>query len=72
MGFLGDAQKLSAIVLPELDMEVFALDLELFRLNDVIHFFEPGWSLALPGKQMEEQFQTETSLGPSDFHCRLR
>src|SRR6266496_4020090 len=38
MSFLSDTQEPSAIVLPELDVEVLALDLQFFRLDDVVHF----------------------------------
>ena len=36
-----DPQELPAVVFPELDMKVFALNLELFRLNDIIHSRSP-------------------------------
>ena len=38
VSFFSDAQELATIVLPELDVEVFALDLQFFRLDDIIHF----------------------------------
>lgn len=38
MSFLGDAQELPAIVLAELHIEMLALNLQFFRLDDVIHF----------------------------------
>jgi hypothetical protein len=38
VSFLGDTQKSTALILPELDVEVFALNLQFFRLDDVIHF----------------------------------
>jgi hypothetical protein len=38
MSFLRDAQEFSAVVLPELDVEMLALNLQFFRLDDVIHF----------------------------------
>lgn len=37
MSFLGNAQELASIVLAELNVEVLALNLELFGLNDVVH-----------------------------------
>ena len=40
MSFLGDAQEFPAIVLTELHIEMLALNLQFFRLDDVIHF--PG------------------------------
>jgi|SRR5438876_667399 len=38
VSFLGDAQKSSAVILPELHVEMLALDLQFSRLDDVIHF----------------------------------
>src|SRR6266404_414615 len=38
MSFLGDAQEFPAIVLTELHIEMLALNLQFFRLDDVIHF----------------------------------
>jgi hypothetical protein len=37
MRFFSDSQKLSAIVLSQFDVEIFAFDLKLPRLDDVIH-----------------------------------
>jgi hypothetical protein len=34
---LGDTQEFTAIVFPELDVEMLALDLEFFGLDDMIH-----------------------------------
>ena len=39
VGFLGDAQEFPAVVLPELHVEMLALDLQLSRLDNVIHFY---------------------------------
>jgi len=38
MSFLGDSEKPATVILPELDEEVFALNLEFARFNDIIHF----------------------------------
>lgn len=38
MSFLSDAEEFAAIVLPELDVEMLALDLDFSGLDDVIHF----------------------------------
>ena len=38
VSFLGDAQESPAVVLAELHVEVLALNLQFFRLDDVIHF----------------------------------
>jgi len=38
VSFLSDTQEPAALILPELDVEVLALNLQLFRLDDVIHF----------------------------------
>ncbi len=39
VSFLGDAQEPPAVVLPELHVEMLALDLQFSRLDDVIHFY---------------------------------
>src|SRR6476660_7629565 len=38
MSFLSDAQEFTAVVLPEFDIEMLALNLQFFRLDDVVHF----------------------------------
>ena len=38
VSFLSDAQEPPAIILPELDVEVLALNLQFFGLDDVVHF----------------------------------
>jgi hypothetical protein len=38
MSFLSDTQEFTSVVLPELDVEVLALNLQFFRLDDVVHF----------------------------------
>ena len=38
MSFLCDTQESTAVVLPELDIEMLALNLQFFRLDDVVHF----------------------------------
>ena len=38
VSFLGDTQEPAALIFPELDVEVLALNLQFFRLDDVIHF----------------------------------
>jgi hypothetical protein len=38
MSFLSDTQEFAAVVLPELDVEMLALNLQFFRLDDVVHF----------------------------------
>src|SRR5215813_7140595 len=38
VSFLGDPQELAALIFPELDIKVLALNLQFFRLDDVIHF----------------------------------
>ena len=38
MSFLSDTQESAAVVLPELDIEMLALNLQFFRLDDVVHF----------------------------------
>jgi len=38
MSFLGDAQESPAVVFAELHVEMLALNLQFFRVDDVIHF----------------------------------
>src|SRR5205814_10017145 len=38
VSFLCDTQESTALILPELDVEMLALNLQFFRLDDVIHF----------------------------------
>jgi len=38
VSFLGDPQEPAALIFPELDIEMLALDLQFFRLDDVVHF----------------------------------
>jgi hypothetical protein len=39
MSFLNDTQEFSALIFAELNVEMLPLDLQFFRLDDVIHFF---------------------------------
>jgi hypothetical protein len=38
VSFLGDPQEPAALIFPELDIEMLALNLQFFRLDDVVHF----------------------------------
>jgi hypothetical protein len=38
MSFLGDPQKSTALIFPELDVEMLAFNLQFSRLDDVVHF----------------------------------
>ena len=38
MSFLSDTQEFTTVVLPELDIEMLALNLQFFRLDDVVNF----------------------------------
>ena len=38
MSLLSDTQEPAALIFPELDVEVLALNLQFFRLDDVVHF----------------------------------
>ena len=38
VSFLSDTQEPPALILPELDVEMLPLNLQFFRLDDVIHF----------------------------------
>jgi len=39
--FFRDAQKLAAVVLAQLDVKILPFDLQLLRVDDVIHFLRP-------------------------------
>jgi hypothetical protein len=53
VSFLGDAQESPAVVLTEFHVEMLALDLQLSRLNDVIHFYLRPPTLPYPVWAME-------------------
>src|SRR5215510_1631385 len=38
MSFFGDTQESTAVVLPEFHVEMLPLNLQFFRLDDVVHF----------------------------------
>src|SRR4030095_13214529 len=38
VSFLGDTQEPAALIFPELDIEVLALNLQFFCFDDVVHF----------------------------------
>ena len=38
VSFLCDTQEFTALIFPELDIEMLALNLQFFRLDDVVHF----------------------------------
>jgi hypothetical protein len=38
VSFLSDTQEFAAVVLPELNIEMLALNLQFFRVDDVVHF----------------------------------
>ena len=56
MSFLSDTQEFAAVVLPELDIEMLALNLQFFRLDDVVHFALRPPSLGSRNREMEEKF----------------
>jgi hypothetical protein len=56
VSFFGDAQESSAVVLPELHVEVFALNLQFSRLNNVIHFYLEAAEFRQWNSGMEEKF----------------
>jgi len=55
MSFFGDAQESSALVFPELHVEMLALNLQFSRLDNVIHFFLRPPTLPHPFWGMEEK-----------------
>jgi hypothetical protein len=54
VSFLSDAQELAALIFPELDVKVLALNLQFFRLDDVVHFALRPPSLGTPGSQWKK------------------
>ena len=58
VGFFGDAQKLSAIILAKFDVKIFALNLKLARLNDVIHL-QSGRDSAPLTNERKAKFQLQ-------------
>jgi hypothetical protein len=54
MSFLGDAQESPAIVLAELHVEMLALNLQFFRLDDVVHFALRSPSLGTGGRKWKK------------------
>lgn len=55
VSFLGDTQEPAALIFPELDVEVLALNLQFSRLDDVIHFCLKGADFGHWSCQMEEK-----------------
>ena len=56
MSFLRDTQESTALVFPELDIEVLALNLQFSRLDDVIHFVSEAIEFREWNSGMEEKF----------------
>jgi hypothetical protein len=54
--FLGDAQEFPAIVLAEFHVEMFALDLQVPSLNEIIHVCKKPRSLGRSGSKREAVF----------------
>jgi hypothetical protein len=55
MSLLGDAQEFSTLIFAELNVEMLPFDLQLFRLDDVIHLFLRAPTLPYTGCGMEEK-----------------
>jgi hypothetical protein len=64
MSFLGDAQESPTLVFSELHVEMFALNLQFSRFDDVIHFPLKAPTLPHPFWGMEEK-----SAGFVEFLC---
>ena len=56
MSFLGDTQESTALIFPELDVEMLALNLQFSRLDDVIHFASEVAEFRQSTLRMEEKF----------------
>jgi hypothetical protein len=56
VSFFGDAQESSAVVFTELHIEVFALNLQFSRLDNVIHFYLEAAEFRQWNSGMEEKF----------------
>jgi hypothetical protein len=65
MGFLGDTQESSALVFPELHIEMLALNLQFSRLDNVIHFFLRPPTLLHLIRRMEAKFAGLTQISCS-------
>ena len=55
VSFLCDTQESTALIFPELDIEMLALNLQFSRLDDVVHFALRGASLGHAARGMEEK-----------------
>jgi hypothetical protein len=62
VSFLGDTQELAALIFPELDVKVLALNLQFSRLDDVIHFCLKGAEFRQWKAEMEEKSARFTGI----------
>src|SRR5437879_9338762 len=62
VGFLGDAQKFSTVVLAELDVKMLTFDLKLPGLDEIIHVCKKPRSLGRLGSKREAVFSRKTCL----------
>jgi hypothetical protein len=56
MRFLGNPQEFSPVVLAEFHVEMLAFDLQLPRLDEIVHFLNEPASLVQMFRKMEEDF----------------
>ncbi len=56
MSFLSDTQESPALIFPELDVEMLALNLQFSRLDDVVHFASEVAEFRESSSGMEEKF----------------
>jgi hypothetical protein len=56
VSFLSDTQESAALIFPELDVEMLALNLQFSRLDDVIHFASEVAEFRESNSGMEEKF----------------
>ena len=66
VSFLGDAQESPTVVLSELDVEMLALNLQFFRLDDVIHFALKPPSLDSPAAKWKKNPQFFNNFLPTE------
>jgi hypothetical protein len=77
MSFLSDTQEFTAVVLPELDIEMLALNLQFFRLDDVVHFALRAPSLGSgtlkwkKNRRLLRGISCRVAAGQNRGNCRL-
>src|SRR5262249_40067599 len=78
MRFFGDAQESTALVFPELYVEMLTLNLQFSRLDNVIHFFlrpptlpHPFWGMEEKSVEFVQILSTRVRLAAIRLRCGL-